>query len=156
MSSMNQSRTTDDRRSTADRGLVWYVGTTAVALLVLAAPAAAASRDWGPVAAWALTFLPGAVIVAMAERFRDPKQAIPFVILSTMLRMAVAGVGGAMLLWAVPATPRTVFLVWLGGMYLLALSVEIYLTMSINSLWTVTKGGPHRTASVTNLQEAGR
>lgn len=153
---MNESSITDDGRSSATRGLWRYVGVSAVVLLVLVIPAASTGSDWGPLVAWCLTFLPGAAIVSLADRFRDPKLAVPFVLGSTAFRMGVAGIGAALLLWAVPSTPRTVFLVWLGGMYLLALGVEIYLTMSISSLWAVAKAGLERPASVTNLREAGR
>lgn len=153
---MNETPSTHAARTTAFRGLLSFAGWSLVALLLLVIPAALTGGDWAPVAAWCLTFLPGAAIVALADRFRDPRLALPFVLGSTAFRMVVAGIGAAWLLWAVPATPRAAFLLWLGGMYLLALGVEIYLTMSIHSLWSVTKIGMHPAASVTNLREAGR
>lgn len=156
MSVMNESSGTMDARITALRGLAYFAGWALVVLLLLVVPAASTGGNWAPVAAWCLTFLPGAAIVALADRFREPKLAIAFVLGSTAFRMAVAGVGAAIVLWAVPATPKAAFLVWLGGMYLFALGVEIYLTMSMNSLWSAAKFGLHPAASVTNMREAGR
>lgn len=144
-----------DARITALRGLACFAGWSLVVLLLLVVPAASAGGNWASVAAWCLTFLPGAAIVALADRFREPKLAVAFVLGSTAFRMAVAGVGAAIVLLTVPATPKAAFLVWLGGMYLLALGVEIYLAMSMNSLGSAAKFGLRPVAPISDIQEAG-
>lgn len=138
------------------QGVGAYLAVAAVALLLLACPVAVGSGDWSPVLAWLLTFVPGALIVSQAARFHDPKQAIPYMLLSTMFRFAVAGGGGLLVIWLVPSVSRTAFLLWLGGMYLVALSAEIYLTMSINSLWKLVAPAPQTAAPANHFSEAGR
>jgi hypothetical protein len=41
-------------------------------------------------------------------------------------------------------------------MYLVALAAEIYLTMSISSLWKIVPPASHAAASANQLSEAGR
>jgi hypothetical protein len=138
------------------RGAAVYGTVAGIALFVLACPVAMSTSDWGPVIAWGLTFGPGALIVSQAWRFRDPSQATPFVVLSTLLRVALAAGGGLVILQLVPAIPRRAFLVWLGGMYLLALAAEIYVTMSVNSLWKLGRISSQAASSTSKLPEAGR
>lgn len=109
-----------------------YGVASAVALLTLAAPAAALCNDVGPILAWGLTFGPGALVVALASRFQDSRQALTFVLLSTVVRLGLAGGGALLALAVVPSLSRTAFLFWLACFYLVALAVEVYLTMSVS------------------------
>lgn len=138
------------------RRLVRYVGWSLLPLVALAVPARMAGSGWGPVLAWVLTFVPGAAVVAMSHRFHDSRRSLEFVLLSTMFRMATAGAGAALVLWVMPTLVREQFLIWLAGMYLLALCVEVCLTLSVGSLRTLWQAGSSRPQSVTNFSEAGR
>ncbi len=133
-----------------------YGAAALVALLSLACPAAAWSEDWAPILAWGLTFGPGAVVMLLALRFRDARQAVSFVLLSTAFRLAAAGGGALLVIKMLPEIHRDPFLLWLGVMYLLALGVEVYLTLTVTSAWaklgSLSAGGP----AGPGLQEARR
>lgn len=147
--------TTNEATTARNRGFAKYVAMS-FAMLLLAFPVAASIGDWGPVIAWALTLVPGAIIVFQASRFQDSHQSLPFMLASMMFRIAAALGGGMLVLWLVPALPQDAFLAWLGGMYLVALAAEIYLTMSINSLWTIARPATHGSPPSIHWQEAGR
>ncbi len=138
------------------RGWTYGVASFAV-LFVVACPAAAICGDCAPLVAWALTFGPGAIVVALAPWFQDSRRAWGFVLLSTALRLSAAGLGALAVLAIWPALPRDAFLLWLAGMYLIALAVEVSLTMANSS---AQEGFrllfPPDTSSSAQLREAGR
>lgn len=144
-----------DAASSRFQGIGAYLALSLIVLFVAACPAIA-SGDWSSVLAWALTFIPGILIVWLAARFRHPDQAMPFMLLSMMFRFAVAAGGGLLALWLIPSIPRTVFLLWLGCLYLVALAAELYVTMSIKSLSTLIGSLPQAAAPGTHLPEARR
>ena len=137
-------------------GVVQYVVVSLLVLLVAACPVAIGTRDWSPVVAWALTMAPGAAIVARASSFADPRQSLPFLFYSMVFRVVVSLGGGFLLLSLFPALPRTPFLLWLAGLYFVALTVETGLTLSVNSWWMPGRPSPRGRGSSNQLQEAGR
>jgi len=138
------------------RGRVLYALVAAGVLGCLAAPYAAFSDEWSSLVAWLLTFPAGAVVVGLAGRFADASRSNAFVLLSTAFRMTVAGLGAWLSLSLFPSLPRESFLLWLGVMYLLALGVEVCLTMSTNSLWTVVRRRAGDPSPASHLTEMGR
>ena len=134
-----------------------YAVASFVALLTLACPAAAICGDFSPVIAWGLTFGPGAIVVALVPQFHDSRRAMMFILLSTALRLCVAGLGAFVVLWIWPSLPRDAFLLWLAGMYLIALAVEVSLTMADSSakegFRLMFQSDP---SSKARLREAGR
>jgi hypothetical protein len=119
--------------ATSLRGIAPYCVAAVVVLLVLVCPAAYSQGDWSLALAWLLTFGPGALVISQARSFRDPLQSLTFVLVSTLFRFAVAAGGGLAAIWLIPAISRNVFLVWLAGLYVAALAVESYLTLSLGS-----------------------
>jgi hypothetical protein len=107
-----------------------YAGVALASLVAIAAPGVLFSGHAGPFLAWVLAFVPGAIIVPMIPMFHDSKSAMGFVVLSTGLRMVLAGAGALAVLWIWPAIPRQPFLLFLAPMYLIALAVEVYLTLA--------------------------
>jgi hypothetical protein len=101
-----------------------------------------------------LTFIPGAVVVSLSGLFQNRRHAFTFILLSTATRLGIAG-GGALLVIALwPSLPQNAFLFWLAVMYVLALAVEVRLTLVNSSAW---QGLPalvgHEVAATQGLQE---
>jgi len=132
-------------------GLIWSLAV----LLLLACPASVGSGDWSPLAAWALTFLPGLLIISQVSRFKNPQQVASLMLLAMGFRVVVAFCGAFLLLLSFPEVSRNVLLGWLGGFYLAALALEIYLIMSVNSLWSGVQSAVSKDSSA-QLQEARR
>ena len=132
-------------------GLVWSLAV----LLLLACPASVGGGDLSPLAAWGLTFLPGLLIISQVSRFKDPQQVASLVLLAMGFRVVVAFSGAFLLLLSFPEVSRNVLLGWLGGFYLAALALEIYLIMSVNSLWSGVQPAVSKDSSA-QLQEARR
>lgn len=132
---MNASPTSTAAPTSRFRGCGTYAVAASVVLLALAAPVTAWSGEAGPVLAWLLTFVPGAIVMALATSFQDSRRAVSFVILSTILRMGVAAGGGFVVLRLLPALPRNPFLFWLATMYVLALAMEVYLILAVTGTW---------------------
>lgn len=139
-----------------NHGLVRYVAVSLAILLVVAGPVAFGTGDWSPVAAWALTLVPGVVVVSQAARFASSGQSLPFLLYSMAFRVVVSLGGGLLALQLFPALPKTSFLLWLAALYFVALIAETYLTLSINALWMPTRQSPRGSHPSNHLQEAGR
>lgn len=145
-----------DTAPLAGRGSVAFLLVSIVVLLVAAVPAALGTDDWGPVVAWVLTFVPGAAIVSQARRFSDSRQSMPYMFFSMVLRLVVSFGGGLLAVQLVPALPRTPFLLWLAGMYFVALAAEIYLTLFVNSWWATGRPSVRAARPLNHLQGAGQ
>lgn len=138
------------------RGRTYGVASSVV-LFAVACPAAAICGNFAPLVAWALTFGPGAIVVGLASWFQDSRRAWAFVLLSTALRLCAAGLGALAILAIWPALPRDAFLLWLAGMYLVALAMEVSLTMANSSAHEGFRlMFPSDTSSGARLREAGR
>ena len=77
------------------REMTAFVVICLFALLAVACPVAVSTGEWGVLAAWALTFLPGVFIVLQAYRCRDPRQSMPMTFFSMMFRVAAVLEGAA-------------------------------------------------------------
>lgn len=154
---MSSSSPQQDVLTARFQGSRVYGTVASVALLALACPAAAICGDFSPIIAWVLTFGPGAVVISLASLFHDARHALTFVLASTAIRLGIAGLGALAVLAVWPSLPRNAFLFWLVGMYLLALAVEIYLTLAKfpvrDGLNILLRSGE---APNSSLREAGR